>query len=106
MFSRWTVADLDPELLFEVVYNTDPDTASRFSWPIPNWLDENGEPIIDHPDLIYSEKKGNYRFRFVNYVDGCEQMVKANGTGCILFMTPTAGQAQIMKDIIRSKAQS
>lgn len=105
MVLRWTVEDLDPELLFEVVYNTDPDTASRFSWPIPNWLDANGKPIIEHEDLVYSEKKGDFRFRFTNYVDGCEQLVKANGTGCILFMTPTAGQAQTMKNIIRSYSE-
>ena len=108
MISRWTVEDLDPSKLIKVEYNRDPETGSRFSFPIPNWLNENGLPKDEfkHDDLVYSEKKKEWRFRFINYLDGCEQLVKANGTGCILFMTPTGGQTQAMLDIITSYNKS
>ncbi|MAS87847.1 MAG: hypothetical protein CMH30_07745 [Micavibrio sp.] len=108
MVSRWTVEDLDPNSLIEVDYNRDPETASRFSFPIPNWLDENGRPKKEftHDDLVYSEKKKEFRFRFINYLDGCEQLVKADGQGCILFMTPTGEQADTMIKIIQSFGKS
>lgn len=102
MISRWTVEDLDPDKLFEVGYNRDPETGSRFSFPIPNWLDAEGKPReeFQHDNLTFSEKKNEWRFKFINYLDGCEQLVKADGTGCILFMTPTGGQSIEMKNII------
>ena len=95
---KWNVGDLDPDLLFEVTDSRDPDTSSRFSWPVPNWLNAEGVPTVEHPNIQYLDKKGEYRFIFQNFVDGCDQGVKIDGTGLIMFMTPTHKQSeQIIK---------
>ncbi len=102
MFTHWNVGSLDPKSLFEVVDNRDPDTSSRFSLPIPNFLDNDGNPITEHESIRFLEKKGEFRFMFQNYVDGCEQGVKIDGTGVIMFMSPTEKQCSQIKEIMNS----
>lgn len=102
MQKTWRIRDIDPKKLIEVLPNRDPETSMRFSLPVPNWLDEGGAPKFDHPALHQVEKKGKkeWRFRFHNYEDGCEQAVKVDGTGSVIFMSPTPGQAQALTQIV------
>lgn len=114
MVQRWTVGDLNPDNLFEVVYNRDIETSSRFSWPIPNMLDANGEPLFEHPNIFAkTEKDGSikidpktnrkdYRFRFKNHKDNTDQGVPIDGSGCILFMSPSESKSAKIKEIVRA----
>ena len=104
MVTKWIVGELDPKLLFETTDNRDPETSSRFSLPVPNWLDSNGLPLFDHSAISYVEKKQSWRLHFQNYVDGCDQGVKIDGTGVVFFMTPTIYQSKQLFDIIHSCA--
>ncbi|OFW86914.1 MAG: hypothetical protein A3B66_07265 [Alphaproteobacteria bacterium RIFCSPHIGHO2_02_FULL_46_13] len=111
---RWTVEDLNPDFLFEVTYNRDIETSARFSWPIPNMLNADGEPLVLHPCIApKTEKDGSifidpstgrkdYRFYFKNHKDNTAQGVKIDGTGCILFMSPSESKSKKIKEIIRS----
>ncbi len=112
MVQRWTVGDLNPESLFEVDYNRDVETSSRFAWPIPNMLDANGEPLLNHPNIFPKEDKDgkikidlatgrkDYRFRFKNHKDNTDQGVPIDGSGCILFMSPSETKSAKIKEIV------
>lgn len=113
MVLRWTAGDLDPDCLFEVDYNRDIETASRYSLPIPSMLDERGEPLWEHKSIFPKlEKDGrvvidqrtgrkDYRFRFKNHKDNTDQGVKIDGTGSIMFMSPSNTKAGIIKNIVK-----
>ncbi|MCB9988296.1 MAG: histidine--tRNA ligase family protein [Rhodospirillales bacterium] len=113
MSNRWTIGDLDPARLFEVDYNRDVETSSRFCWPIPNMLDENGEPKFQDPDIFTKQENGSdkidsktsrkdYRLRFHNHKDNASQGVKIDGTGSIMLMSPSDSKAIKIKEIIHS----
>jgi hypothetical protein len=106
MKNIWTVAELDPRKLFEVIPNRDPETSARFSLPIPNWFDEAGALRFQHPDIVQVDKAGKKesRFAFHNYEDGADQGVKINGDGVIIFTSPTPAQAIALKKIISEYA--
>jgi histidyl-tRNA synthetase len=106
MKSIWTVAELDPRKLFEVVPNRDPETSARFSLPVPNWLNADGTLQFQHPDIKLVKKGGKeeLRFTFHNYEDGCEQAVKINEQGVIIFTAPTPAQARSLRKIISDYA--
>lgn len=104
----WRVDQLDPKKLFEVVPNTDPETSARFSLPIPNWLDENGNPKYEHPDLIQKEKSDGsteWRLSFFNYEDNVNQAVKIDGNGSIIIASPTPGQCDRIKKFIAERVE-
>ncbi len=100
--STWTVDQLDPKRLFEVVPNTDPETSSRFSLPVPNWLDESGAPKWSHPNIRQIEKRGRLEWRYVfkNYEDFCDQAVKIDGSGTLIIAGPTLGQSARIIDLV------
>lgn len=104
MKSEWSLSDLDPRKLFEVRYNRDPETSSRFVLPIANWLDADGNPKFNHPAIKEIDKNGKLenRFTFQNYEDGCQQCAKIDGTGVIIFTAPTPGQTAKLKEAINS----
>lgn len=106
MITAWTVDQLDPKKLIEVVPNTDPETSARFSLPIPNWLKEDGSPRFDHPDIRLVDKKDRFEWRmhFTNFEDFCEQGVKIDGTGTIMIAGPTPGQSQTIINLVRERA--
>lgn len=104
MTSAWTVDQLDPKKLFEVVPNADPETSARFSLPVPNWLGEDGAPRFKHKSLRLIDKgdRREWRFMFWNYEDNCEQGVKIDGTGVVMFTGPTPGQGDKIKEYVSS----
>lgn len=115
MVQRWTVGDLDPNCLFEVDYNRDIETSSRFAWPIPDlqMLDEQGEPLFNHQAIFYKlnddgsvkidpkTKRKDYRIRFDNLKDTTVQGVQIDGSGCIMFMSPSDKKSAQIKEIVR-----
>jgi len=111
MVTRWTVGDLDNDALFEVINSRDIDTANRFVWPIPSLLGPDGEPLVAHNSIAPKVRNGqvvidketgrkDYRFIFHNHKDNKSQDVKIDGTGCILFMSPSHEKAMKIKEII------
>lgn len=104
MKNVWTISDLDPRKLFEVVPNQDIETSVRFAIPVPNWLNTDGSPQFQH-DAIQSYKgKDERRFHFQNFKDGAQQGVKIDGSGVIFFASPTPGQAQKLEFIVKDCA--
>lgn len=102
MDNSYHLTDLDITKLVDVIPNRDPETSVRFSLPIPNWLDEDSNPTVQHKNIQYMDKKGAWRFKFYNYEDDCEQAVKIDGGGSIIFMSPTPAQSEKLVSIVNS----
>lgn len=90
MSTTWALEDLDLTKAIEVIPSQDPNTSLRFQLPIPNWLNENGEPKFTHEKIRFVEgkngKPGSWRFFFKNYKDNCDQDVRIDGSTTITFM--------------------
>lgn len=92
---RWSLEDIDLSKAIDVIPAQDPETALRYSLPVPNWLDEHGEPCVSHPQ-IRTDQKGGWRFFFYNDKDSCWQDVRVDGSSCITFMGPKPDQAKTL----------
>lgn len=99
----WTIHDLDPNKLIDVQYSRDPETAVRFSIPVPNWLDDAGKPKPEfRHERIKEDKNGVWRFGFYNYEDFARQGVKIDGKSCVIVAGPTPNQAAKLRALILS----
>jgi hypothetical protein len=86
---------------FDFIPSQDPDVSLRVALPVPNWLRKDGRPMrkFKHPDLIFNEGKGQWRFRFVNDKDGGrEQQAKVDGSGVIMIGGMTTS---LYKELVR-----
>lgn len=97
--------DLNPAAAVEVIADQNVETSLRYTLPIPNWLNEKNEPKYEHRRFRVSkdgEGAHKWRYYFRNYIDDCDQGVKIDGSGIIIFVEPTPTQAKQLTKFVRS----
>jgi hypothetical protein len=84
MTTPLTLSDLAYDRAFTFIPSQDPAVSMRFYLPIGNWL-AGGSSGADyqHDQIVYNERKGEYRFVFDNWLDNRKQHVRVDGSGVI-----------------------
>jgi hypothetical protein len=100
MTKVWALKHIDLGKAIEDIPSQDPQTALRFNLPVPNWLDQNGQPNFRH-EKIQQKEDGSWRFFFQNHKDNCLQGVRIDGSSVITFMGPTPAQSQSLVQLVR-----
>ena len=89
--TTYTAGDLDFQVAFDVIPSQDPEVATRFYLPIPNW--ESEAVMAESGNAIEHIPGEGLRYKFYNYTDGNEQdgrvqHVKVDGSAAIVFKVP------------------
>ena len=103
MSKNWSLDDIDFSKAIEDIPSQDPEKSLRYNLPVPNWLDEKGEPTVSHA-FIRQKEDGSWRFYFYNYKDKCDQGVKIDGSSVITFMGANPATAQKLTSLIKEYA--
>ncbi len=96
----WSLKDLDLNQAIEDMPSQNPQTALRFNLPIPNWLNQNGQPEFTH-EQISQKEDGSWRFFFQNYKDNCLQGVKIDGSSVITLMGLDPDKSQKLINLVQ-----
>lgn len=94
--------DLSLSKAFTYIASQDPNVSMRFYVPVPNWLDADGQPREDHPAIQWNDKKGEWRFTFLNQTDQRKQGVRIDGSGTIILNKVSPEQARALLDHVET----
>ncbi len=95
------LADLPMSQAFSYIASQDPNVSLRFYIPVPNWLDDKGQPVHQDESVIWSDKHKEYRYVFRNEVDRRQQAVRVDGSGVIVLNGLSPKEADLMLMYVR-----